>query len=39
MNSRIGAHESFHLSGDSATHPIEQRREALAALLLLVGIS
>jgi hypothetical protein len=39
MNSRIGVHEAFHLFGDNATHPIEPRCGALAALLLLAGIS
>ncbi len=39
MNSRIGVHETLHLLGDSATHPIEPRCGALAALLLLAGMS
>jgi hypothetical protein len=39
MNSRIDIHETLHLTGDSATHPIEPRCAALAALLLLAGMS
>ena len=35
MNAHFSAHASRHLTGDTATHPIEQRCVTLAALLLL----
>ena len=35
MNVDFCSHESVHLAGESATHPIEPRDDALAALLLL----
>ena len=39
MNTCICAHAHLHLKGDSATHPRAQRWNALAALLLLAGMS
>jgi len=39
MNTAFCAHEHVHLLGDCATRPIEQRYGALAALLLLAGMS
>jgi hypothetical protein len=39
MNAEISSHDHFHRSGESATHPIEPRCGALAALLLLAGTS
>ena len=39
MNACICAHVQLHLKGDSATHPIGWRWNALAALLLLAGTS
>jgi len=39
MNIEISIHDRPHLLGESATHPIEPRCGALAALLLLAGMS
>ena len=39
MNTDIRDHDQFHRAGESATHPIEPRCGALAALLLLEGSS
>ncbi|WP_332775503.1 hypothetical protein, partial [Polaromonas sp.] len=39
MNTYLFAHARVHFLGDSATHPIEPPWRALAALLLLAGIS
>jgi len=39
MNIEICTHDHFHLLGESAKHPIEPRCAALAALLLLAGMS
>ncbi len=37
MNTDFCTHDHLHLLGDSATHPIEPRCGALAALLLVAG--
>ena len=39
MNTGIRDHDQLHRVGESATHPIEPRCGALAALLLLAGMS
>jgi hypothetical protein len=39
MNTHVLIHVYVHLLGRSATHPIEPPWRALAALLLLAGIS
>jgi len=39
MNTEILDHEGIHLMGASATDPIEPPGSALAALLLLAGMS
>jgi len=39
MTTHLLTHARVFLSGDSATHPIEPPWRALAALLLLAGIS
>ena len=39
MKTDDGAHDRLHRWGESATHPIESRCDALAALLLLAGTS
>jgi hypothetical protein len=39
MGAAIRSHGHLRLSDDSATHPIEPRCGALAALLLLAGMS
>ena len=39
MKAHIPAHDIHHLVGESATHPSEPRCGALAALLLLAGMS
>ena len=39
MNARLFIHARVPLLGDSATHPIAPSWRALAALLLLAGIS
>jgi hypothetical protein len=39
MNIEYFSDELHHLSGESATHPIERRCGTLAALLLLAGTS
>ena len=39
MNADDLAYEQHRLAGDSATRPIEPRCDALAALLLLAGMS
>jgi hypothetical protein len=39
MNLEISSHEPHHLVRKNATHPIEPRCGALAALLRLAGIS
>jgi hypothetical protein len=39
MNIDFSSHDIVHLLGESATHPIELRCGALAALLLLAGTS
>ena len=39
MNIDICTHDNVHLLGESATRPIEPRYGALAALLLLAGMS
>jgi hypothetical protein len=39
MNTEISTHDDPHRFGESATHPIEPRCGALAALLLLAGMS
>jgi len=39
MNIEISSPDHLHRFGDSATHPIEPRCDALAALLLLAGMS
>ncbi len=37
MNTDFCTHDHLHLFGDSATHPIDPRCGALAALLLVAG--
>ena len=39
MDIDVSPHDYFHRLGESATHPIEPRCGALAALLLLAGMS
>jgi hypothetical protein len=39
MNIEVFSHDAHHLSGESATHPIEPRCGVLAALLRLAGMS
>ena len=39
MNADEFGHKDFHLLGDSAAHPIEQRWRSLAALLVRAGMS
>ena len=39
MCARFSGHEPLHPLGDSATHPIEPRYDALAALLVVAGTS
>ncbi len=39
MTTDFSVHDMLHLLGDSATHPIEPCCGALAALLLLAGMS
>ncbi len=39
MDIDLCTHDSDHLMGDNATHPIEPRCGTLAALLLLAGMS
>ena len=38
MNAGKSSHDPLHLLGENATHPIEPRYGALAALLLLAAI-
>ena len=39
MNASFSDDDNSHHLGQSATHPIEQRCDALAALLLVAGMS